>query len=341
MSTRFRSLSVVLVATGLWAVSAAEPARAQSSTNLCTVRGVPVMPFGLSIYDQARGGTPIARFTGASTALAASDFFAQRGKRAQVRTGTGTGSFRIAGWVDADDVPIFTKEKVPVVSGHLWIAADRQVSVTSAGRAKLRIERKASSPIQQTFTTWASCSSLHLTERSPSGHTVPGHARGYVVKRDSVELFDDADADRKSVTVLRRDPSSTGILLWSERKRGEWVNVEYHGDVILDAWARAAQLSALPPGETMDQQRPPSVRRSAPRLKLAETPRVVRTTKELPIRVGASDTAKVIGRVEAGTETYVLDIVAGWASVLPKSLHVAPHGDGQFWVKADDLGGLP
>ena len=52
----------------------------------------------------------------------------------------------------------------------------------------------------------------------------------------------------------------------------------------------------------------------------------------------AGDSNPVVGRIEANTETYVLDIVAGWASVLPKSLNVTPHGDYQFWVKASELG---
>jgi hypothetical protein len=34
----------------------------------------------------------------------------------------------------------------------------------------------------------------------------------------------------------------------------------------------------------------------------------------------------------------VLDLVAGWASVMPKTLNVVPGPDGQFWVKAADLG---
>jgi hypothetical protein len=34
----------------------------------------------------------------------------------------------------------------------------------------------------------------------------------------------------------------------------------------------------------------------------------------------------------------VLDTVAGWASVLPKALSVAPSGSNQFWVRGKDLG---
>ena len=33
-----------------------------------------------------------------------------------------------------------------------------------------------------------------------------------------------------------------------------------------------------------------------------------------------------------------MDTIAGWAKVLPKSLHVLPAGELSFWVKSADLG---
>jgi hypothetical protein len=113
--------------------------------------------------------------------------------------------------------------------------------------------------------------------------------------------------------------------------------VEYHGDVEIRGWALARQLKALPRGETMDIQHGPVSKRQPPQLALASKPELIKTTAEVPIRSGAGDDKPVIGRIESGTETYVLDTVAGWASVLPKSLNVAPYGDHQFWVKASDL----
>ena len=76
-------------------------------------------------------------------------------------------------------------------------------------------------------------------------------------------------------------------------------------------------------------------------LGLATTPREVRASKDVTIRDSASTSGKAIGTIESGAEVYVLDIVAGWASVLPKALNVAPDGDGQFWAKASDLGVSP
>lgn len=80
----------------------------------------------------------------------------------------------------------------------------------------------------------------------------------------------------------------------------------------------------------------PAVRNPA-RLALPGTPRVVRTTREVPLRTAAKE-GEPVGIIESGAETYVLDVVAGWASVLPKSLDVMPIENGQFWVKKAELG---
>ena len=67
-------------------------------------------------------------------------------------------------------------------------------------------------------------------------------------------------------------------------------------------------------------------------------PRVVKPVREIPLRANAKESEATIGVVEPGAETFVLDVVAGWASVMPKALNVVPGPEGQFWVKASDLG---
>ncbi len=106
----------------------------------------------------------------------------------------------------------------------------------------------------------------------------------------------------------------------------------------MDAWAKLTDLKALPPGETMDQLAPPVTSRNPARLAVQGEPRSVKTTREVPLRRAAKDGDAPIGVIEIGTETYVLDVIAGWASVMPKALNVIPAESGQFWVKAADLG---
>lgn len=338
---------IALVACGLFAAGATESlgegaARADGATakSSCTLSGIAQMPVNEVIYDKADGGKAIARFTGGDTPLVATDFFFGGGKRVRIQTGTGSGGFRINGWVDATKVPVVTRSNIPVIVNHLWIAPQRQVSVQNAGTSKLRIKRVVKQPFNQTFTAWARCGNLGIGTKVPAGWTPPGDARGYVAKKD-VELWSGYDADKSLVTILTPAAGSNGILLWStERKRG-WVHVMHHSDIVLDAWARTRDLKALPRGETMDQPVAASTRRGAPQLKLAANPKTATASKDIPIRSKASEKAPVIGTIETGGEVYVLDIVAGWASVLPKNLNVAPHGSGSFWSKASELGVAP
>lgn len=313
-------------------------ARAEVSSgsgSRCVLRGQAVMPLNVNVYDQPSGGSVIARFTGGQTALAASNFPSGSG-RARVRTGTGTGSFRIAGYVDVGRIPVFTAQEVVVVASHLWLSVQRRVRVIGAAPGQLQVELRVSAPIRQTFTARAPCSEFTLTQRTAPGWTVPGNARGYVVWRDTARMY--SAPGGSPVTELHRAPASSGILLWSRERQGSWVHVEYHGAIRLDAWARAAELDALPPGETMDQLRGPVLQHGSPRLQLAQKPEVVRTTKPVLLRTTPSDSSGSIGVIETGTDTYVLQVVGGWASVLPKAMNIAPAAGGQFWVKAADLG---
>jgi hypothetical protein len=330
-------LQILLVGLAATAALANLPELAGAQPAACTIQGDAQMPKDLEIYDAAQSGRAIARFSGGTSALAVTELPAGSSGQARIESGTGAGSFRIAGFIEAAKIPLFTGRQVAVKAGHLWIGKHRKVTLLGASGSNLRVKKSLSEPISQSFTATAACSAFTLEERTPPTWQVPGHARGYVVKKEQVELFDDA-VSGGLVTVLKRSAGSEGVLLWSSERKGGWVRVEYHGEIVLDAWARASDLQALPPGETMDEVKRPATRRNPPQLALAEQPQLVKTTKDVPLRDAAGEGGKVIGKIEPGTETYVLDTVAGWASVLPKSLHVLPVSDGQFWVKASELG---
>lgn len=306
----------------------------------CTLSGSTLPAIDTLIYEKSDGGSAFARLTGAKIGVTASEFFAGGGDRVHVKTSSGAGGFRIEGWVDAKRLPIFTRSKVPVVQSHVWIAEQREVVAVGAGSGKLRVKRQVGSPFSQAFTGWAECSALSLSSGTPSGWSPAGSARAHIAKK-AVELYDSGDDGRSLITMLSPDPSSDGIVLWSTESKGGWVHLVHHSDVVIDAWARAKDLKALPKGETQDSQPAPTAKRNPPTLKLGGAANTATAPKDLEIRASASDKGKVIGTLESGAEVYVLDIVAGWASVLPKVLNVAPHGDGQFWVKASSLGVSP
>jgi hypothetical protein len=110
----------------------------------------------------------------------------------------------------------------------------------------------------------------------------------------------------------------------------------YRGELVINAWGRLAEFPLL--DDIGDRPPAPTRITSPPRLYFDGKPRLVKTKWEVPLWNAASAEAKALGRIEADTETYVLDVVAGWAYVLPKSLAVVPYGDERFWVKASDLG---
>ncbi|MEB2314269.1 MAG: hypothetical protein OZ921_11895 [Sorangiineae bacterium] len=340
---KLRISLTALAALGLAATlggRAAEAEVAVTSAGRCTLRGQPALPPDLEIFSESQGGEAIARFTGAAIAVSVRDFPASgKGGRASVQTGNarGAGSFRIDGFVDAAKVPLATARDVPVVLEHLWLGAHRRVHFVAAAPDRLRVELTMTTPMRQSFSAWASCGALSLDAGVPVGWTPAGRERGYVVKKDRIDLYDRPSAERKVVTTLIRSAES-GILLFGTERRGGFVRVAFHGPVIIDAWARLSDLVALPPGETMDQVQESTTVSSGPRLALAASPRLVRTTREVALRVVAKHDARVIGKIDPETDTYVIDVVAGWASVMPKALDVAPAGEKQFWAKASELG---
>jgi hypothetical protein len=140
------------------------------------------------------------------------------------------------------------------------------------------------------------------------------------------------------IASLMRSPYTDAVLFFSSERKGDWVHLEYHGEIIIDAWAKAAELTMLPRGETMDQLARSTLQRSSPQMSFQGTPKVVTSKKEVPLRLAAKDAEPTIGVIEPDTQTLVLDQVAGWANVMPKSLHVVPPDNAQFWVKSSDLG---
>jgi len=296
----------------------------------CTLKGDVVMPKGVAISDSQ--GSDIAQFNGTKVTVSVSGF-PSNGTRAKIQTS----GFRIDGYVKSREVPVYTARSVPVHAGHVWIAEARRVSVIGGGPGKLHVEKSVTAPLSGYFHGWAPCESFTLTDRVPSGWTPPGSARGYVMKRDRIDLYSSERGD--VVTALERGGDGSGVLLWStEGSAGGWIHVEHHGDIVLDGWVRSSDVSALPAGETMDQLAPSPIQRGSPVLNFQSQPKIVHVDRSVSLRAAASDAAATIGAIEPGVDVMVLDIVAGWASVLPKALTISPVGSGQFWVRAKDIG---
>jgi hypothetical protein len=299
----------------------------------CAIRGRAFVPLDTTITDAS--GRPIARFAGPETALVVSGLSTATTPRARIETGIGQGGFRVRGFVDARKLPLATTENVAVVPGHVWIGARRAVTVVGVSPDKLRIEKKLTSPLEQTVTAFTSCQKLALGTPVPPAWSPPGDARGYVLRAASLDL---RDAPRGTVvTTLYKAGAVPGVLFFGSEGAGGWVRVEYHGELVLDAWVAGTDVQALPRGETMDQLAASSSVRNPARLVVPGAPRVVKAPRAIALRASAKE-GEPIGVIEAGADTYVLDVVAGWASVLPRALDVMPVENARFWVRKEELG---
>lgn len=277
---------------------------------------------------RASGGDPIARFSGAALALTLSLDAAG----AKARTGDG---FRVEGLVDLAGVAIFTRRNVPVVADHVWIAGGRRV-VARLDAGAITVEHKAGAPIEQTMKAKAPCDALALEPASFSHPAVPESARGWVAKRAPLSLRDAAGAE---LFTLTSDGIKDALLFFSTERRGAAVHVVFQGDVVIDAWASAADLAALPPGEMLGASSSEVSIPGAPRLAFDGSVRRLKAAREAVIRDKPDDKANVIGAVEPDTEVLVLETVLGWSSVWPASLAVQPPEGRGFWVKLKDLEG--
>ncbi len=300
----------------------------------CVLTGTSQLEPRVVIFDAQREGEAIARFTGGESPLRVDAFPAQPG-RARVVTGTGNGSFRITGFVASDKIPVFTRREIPVVKEHVWIGAQREVRVLSGTTTRLQVQKSLTHPVKQDFDGWGPCDAFTLEQGTPPGWEVPGSSRGWKVKKDSLDLYDGWNKGKTKIATLS---GANGMLLWGVKQRGVSVQLQYHGEITIDAWAHMSDLRPLPWGEREDSLTPPVRHSTAPRLKLADVPKEVTTTKAISIRTQPTEKSNVVGVIEPNTETYVLDVVVGWANVLPKNLHVAPPGDRHFWVPASELG---
>ena len=294
--------------------------------------------FDKDTFLSDRAGHHVARFSGGESAvtLLAPPF--DGSSLARIETGTGRGSFRLSGYIKASELRIYTSATVPVVSGHVWLGPGTRVTAAGVSAGKVRLEKQVTTPFNQRFSALADCSALTFAPPTPPGFAVPGNARVFLMKVSLLDLYGEVPPTGAPLTTLQRAPAVDSVRFYSTEQRGGFVHVQYHGDVNIDGWAKAADLTPLPRGETSDVPPGSYSMSSPPELQLSPLPRVVTVKKELPLRIAAKDAEAPVGVIEPDTDVYVIDTIAGWAKVLPKSLHVLPAGDSSFWVKTADLG---
>jgi len=313
------------------AISTAGP---PSSAATCLLKGTTEPRADTRIVDEK--GRGLARLSGAAIALTLSDFPLDARGRARIETGDGTGSFHIQGFIQASEVPLFAAAPIAVVPGHVWLDVGATLQFAAGARGRLRVEHRNAAAFNQTFAAWAPCRALSISPTPSTPVAAPSTARHYQFKKSSLELF-----DRPSGTALlqlQRGNDVDAVRFLSIERQRDWLLITHQGDVGFEAWAREKDLAVATGTSHAAHQAPRATPRNSARITLEGEPRTIQTINKAPLRAQPKETDAAIGYIEPGTETYVLEIAAEWASVIPKSLNVVPAPTAQFWVKTSDLG---
>jgi hypothetical protein len=318
------------------AVASTGRAKPPEPAPTCGQRGRVVFDKDSTLSDAT--GRKLARFSGGESAVTLLSPPGEGSDLVHIETGSGRGSFRIHGFIKAAELRIYTSVAVPVFSGHVWLSPGTRVVAAGSLDGQVRIEKRLSAPLDNRLVAMANCGALTFNQIAAPVPTMPANARVFLLKEPQLELFESVPPTGSPIFTLRRAASADNVRFFSGEQRGGFVHVQYQGEVTIDAWAKASDLTPLPRGETSDVPAGSYTLSSAPQLQLSQLPRVVKTTRELPLRLSAKEADAPIGVIEPDTEVFVMDTVASWAKVLPKSLHVLPVGDQSFWVKTAELG---
>ena len=313
----------------------ARPAAPSGGGPLCVLSGTYPLPKGNQIFDAPSGGRAIANFTGTYVPLRLSEIPADATNgRARVSTTSGSGSFRIDGYIAPAVIPVFTTRDVAVNNGHIWVSGAQRVKIVQAASNALTVEMSVLGTSNQTVRASAPCDAFALQQGTPTAMEVPGNGRGYLTKSTSIDFYDAANG---SAIFTLRMIEGASQLFWSTEQRAGFVHIQSRADLTIDAWVHQRDLDPLKKGEMMDQFIPPVTKVQGAQLALDNAPRVVRATKEIPLRSKRDDKERPIGAIEPGAEIYVMEVMAGWANVLPKNLAVMPPDDGGFWIPSGDV----
>lgn len=303
----------------------------------CVVKGKGVIEKGVFIYSAKEGGTPIAGFATQEVTLELSDVPADpTTHRAKVKTGKGSGSVRIEGWIDATKIPISARQDIAIVPTHVWIGRGEPVKLKAASSGKLHVQTTISAT-QQTLKAKASCGELTVGRIKVDEFQIPSGSKKYVLKKTSLDLYDDASGG-SSVFTIEVPNAEAGVLLYSSEQKGGFTRVQHGGSLVVDAWAKTADLKLFPKGEMLDQLGSSSMVSISPaKLKVDGATKEVKVSKDVSLRLSANDAVKPIGVIEDGAEVIVVDTVGEWSRVFPKGLEIIPPDGKDFWVKAADL----
>jgi hypothetical protein len=336
-ATSFRLLTLL----GFGITTAAE-ARAESSPS-CVLQDVTAPAANTEFFASASGGSATAKFTGASLALRMSELPADfaSGARARVETGDGkTPSIRVKGWASPNAFRYFAREHVPLAGVHGRLTKGLEIVPLAVREGALEFEHtilgtRGADGGPMKLRGSLPCSAVALAPPGVDAAEPPKGARWYHMRVATLRLFDKPQGNQ--VLEMRMDANAARIFWSSEPPRAGWLHVISPGDVTLDGWVKQVELETQPFAEVIDMQLLAPRPLASPNLALAEPPKTMTATVELPILSKAETGAAPLGVVEVGATFYGMDVSTEWTSVVPTSLALMPVDGAGFWVKSASL----
>jgi hypothetical protein len=257
--------------------------------------------------------------------------------KVQVTTG-GAGRMRLSGFVPVRALRLYLKQDVPVIKGHVTLQKGSPVEFAGRTGNQARISVKTTGTVGETYSAVVGCDTLALEPLRGAPWSPPGHARGYLMKQSVAPLFDKSGNDAQVVATIHLAKDARGILFYGDRREGDFIHVQYRRDVAIDGWMSAKDLDILPRGEVVDQSASKLVPVADKKLQMKTEGQLYRASEDIALYGKADPKLPPIGSVAKDAEFFVLDVVVGWASVLPRQLDVVPLNDRHFWVKASEIG---
>lgn len=128
------SLVAVALSLGAPAFTQTKPAGPAPS---CGQRGRVIFDKDTILTDAA--GRKLARFSGGESAVTLLAPPTNGSDLARIETGSGRGSFRVAGFVKASELRLYAASNLPVVSAHVWLGAGTRVTAAGSSGGKVRV----------------------------------------------------------------------------------------------------------------------------------------------------------------------------------------------------------
>jgi hypothetical protein len=314
----------------------AEEAQGGVTSPTCLIKGTFPPPKNTELFDATTGGNVIGKLTGASLPMTLFEIpFDPTAGRARLRTSTGSGSMRLDGFVAVGDLPIFTTRDIAVSNGNIWVSSAQKVRLVRAREDSITFELSVGGTMNQTVRATAPCDAFSLARGAAKTFEVPTNARGYMMKKSTLELFDKPNGD---VIFTINMMEGTGQLFWSSESKAGFVHVMGRSDLVFDAWARFRDLEQLKKGEMTDTYVPTQAQASGAQLAFDNPPPIFKATREIPIRATRDEKAKPIGVVEVDAEIYVMETITKWSNIVPKHLGIVAPPTGGFWVPSSEVG---